>query len=359
MSNFFKQLFGIGSSEESKDRVTSFNEQQAEEEDVEFIDHGEITIPLEKITGSVGKYHEFDSQFRPKRHMSGKRFRDIKRCMREGKPLPPVSLYQIRNDYYVLDGNHRVGAAKELGWTDIQAKVVELLSAQNTMENMLYVERKLFYEKTGLKQEIDLTEVGKYKFLEKQIRKHQKYLSRQSGKDCDITKASRDWYNTIYTPMTKILDNGDLIKYFPERTISDLYTYVTYHHWEHSSKRKYGIGIDQLIPKSMTLFRKNMLEKNTPEYPEMKRRITAFVLINIDTSTEFEVINQLYKLDGVQEVHSVHGSIDILVKMVLKRDFLASDAETIAEFVDQHIRRIEGINRTQTMIPGFSKVKQI
>lgn len=43
--------------------------------------------------------------------------------------------------------------------------------------------------------------------------------------------------------------------------------------------------------------------------------------------------------------------------MVLKRDFLASDAETIAEFVDQQIRIIDGINRTQTIIPGISKVK--
>ena len=51
---------------------------------------------------------------------------------------------------------------------------------------------------------------------------------------------------------------------------------------------------------------------------------------------------QLYELDEVQEVHSVHGNIDILVKVVLKRDFLASDAETIAEFVDQNIRRLEG-----------------
>jgi hypothetical protein len=42
---------------------------------------------------------------------------------------------------------------------------------------------------------------------------------------------------------------------------------------------------------------------------------------------------------------------------VLKRDFLASDAETIAEFVDQKIRRLDGITRTQTVIPGVSRVK--
>jgi DNA-binding Lrp family transcriptional regulator len=86
--------------------------------------------------------------------------------------------------------------------------------------------------------------------------------------------------------------------------------------------------------------------------------ITAFVMINIDTKTEYKVIDELFSRDEIQEVHSVHGTIDILVKIVLKRDFLASDAEIISEFVDQNIRRIEGINRTQTIIPGISKVKE-
>jgi len=42
----------------------------------------------------------------------------------------------------------------------------------------------------------------------------------------------------------------------------------------------------------------------------------------------------------------------------LERDFLASDAEVIAEFVDQRVRKIEGIIRTQTIIPGLSRVKE-
>ncbi len=357
--NFLKNLFGSDTGGTDNDHVSSFNEKQAQEEDVEFVDHGIQTIQLEKITGSVGKYYDFDSRFRPKKHVSKKRFSDIKRTMREGGNLPPVNLYQIRNDYFVLDGNHRVAAAKELGWTDIQAKVVELLSGKNTMENLIYIERKKFFEKTGLKEKIDLTEVGKYKFLETQIKKHQLYLAAQSGRDCDVPKAAKDWYNTIFVPMTAIIKSGGLLKHFPGRSIADLYTYISYHHWTRSAGRQYGIGLSQVIPKSMEGFRKAMIEKTTPEYPEMKRTITAFVFINVGISTQDEIIDTLYDLEEIQEVHSVHGSIDILVKMVLKRDFLASDAETIAEFVDKNIRRIEGINRTQTIIPGISKVKSL
>ncbi len=357
MINFFKNLFS-SKEDDDKNHVSSFNEQQEKEEDVEFIDHGVKTIDLEKIIGSVGKYYDFDSHFRPKKHVSSKRFTDIKRAMREGKSLPPIQLYQIRNDYFVLDGNHRVAAAKELGQFDIQAKVIELLSAKNTMENLLYIEKKKFYEKTGLPEKIDLTEVGKYNYLEKQIKNHENHLTDISGKETDFKKAAKDWYNTIYTPLTTIINNGALPKYFPKRSVADLYTYIAYHHWDRTANRRYGIGIDRLIPRSMEAFRAAMLEKSTPDYPEMKRTITAFIMINVNTSTEMAVINKLFALDEVQEVHSVHGAIDILVKIVLKRDFLASDAEIIAEFVDQQIRRISGINRTQTIIPGISKVKE-
>ncbi len=357
MIRYLKCLFS--GPEEDKNHVQSFNEQQALEEDVEFIDHGVITVELDRITGSVGKYHDFDSQFRPKKHMSGKRFSEIKRAMREGGALPPVKLYQIRDDYFVLDGNHRVAAAKELGWTDIKAKVIELESGNTTLDNLLYLEKKKFFQRTGLSVQIDLTEVGKYNHLEKQIKKHQVYLAGQSGRDCDFPKAAKDWYNTIYQPLARLIETGELAQHFPGRTVADLYTYIAFYHWERSTRRRYGIGIDRLIPKTMEAFRKKMLEKDTPEYPEMKRSIIAFILIDTDTTTDIVVLEKLIALEEVAEAHSVHGNIDILVKATLKRDFLASDAEVIAEFVENHIRRIDGIIRTQTIIPGISRVKSV
>jgi hypothetical protein len=357
MKHFFKNLFATPR-DYVADHVSSFNEQQEKEEDVQFIEHGVQTIPLSKIIGSVGKYYDFDSHFRPKKHVSEKRFKDVKKAMRDGKNLPPVKLYQIRNDYYVMDGNHRVSVAKELGWDEIHAKVIELLSSKKTMENLLYIERKNFHEKTGLPNKVVLTEVGKYNLLEKQIKQHKSHLRNISGKDIAFTKAADDWYNTIYVPLTTIITNGNLLKYFPKRSVGDLYIYIAYHHWEISSNRRYGIGIDRLIPRSMEAFRTAMLEKDTPDYPEMKRTISAFIMIDTHAAEEVKIVGKLFELDEIQEVHSVHGTIDILAKIVLRRDFLASDAEIIGEFVEQKIRRINGITRTQTIIPGLSMVKE-
>jgi len=226
------------------------------------------------------------------------------------------------------------------------------------MENLLYIERKKFYEKTGLKGKIELSEIGKYNFLERQIENHKKHLTHISGEENDIKKAAEDWYNTIYKPLTTIIKNGNLIHYFPKRSVADLYTYIAYHHWERTSNRRYGIGIDRLIPRSMEAFRTAMIEKSTPDYPEMKRTIAAFIMIDVNVATQVKIIDKLFDLDEVQEVHSVHGKFDILVKIVLRRDFLASDAEIIAEYVDYRIRQINGITRTQTIIPGISKVKE-
>ncbi len=356
MIPFLKKIFST-KQDAAADHVSSFDERQVQQEDVEYINHGTRTVALKDIIGSVGKYHDFDSRFRPKKHVAGKRFTDIKKAMRNGERLPPVKLYQIRDEYYVLDGNHRVAAAKELGQDEILAEVMELLSGDKSVENLLYIERKKFYQTTGLPGKIRLTEVGKYNYLEKQIKRHRNYLENISGRDTDFQKAAKDWYNTIYVPLAAIIENGGLLKYFPGRTISDLYAYISYNQWERKSSHKYGIGVNRLIPENMETFRKQMLEKSTPEYPEMQRTTSCFVLINVDAASETTVMDKLFELDEVREVHTVHGNFDVLAKIVLKRDLLASDTEIIARFVDRYVRRISGIHSTQTIIPGISKVK--
>jgi ParB-like chromosome segregation protein Spo0J len=50
--------------------------------------------------------------------------------MQEGKSLPPLELYKVKapdqpSQYYVVDGNHRVAMAKQLGVDSLDAHVVE------------------------------------------------------------------------------------------------------------------------------------------------------------------------------------------------------------------------------------------
>ena len=339
------------------EEVKSFKVNQEDEEAFDTKDLGISSVPVERIVGSVGRYHDFDSKFRLKQHVPSEKLQNIRRAMLAGKALPPVKLYKIKDDYYVLDGNHRISAAKEFGYQDIDADIVEFIPSKNTLENILYREKAEFNDKTGLPYSIELTELEQYSHLIKQISKHQIFLEQTPGEGVPFENAALDWYETIYRPLTAIIEKAHLIESFPKRTIADLYTYITFHQWERSAVQKYGNGIDQLISEDMEDFRKKMSNKEEFEYPEMQREITVFILMNISGKKGNRIIEKLYALEEVREVHSVHGNVDILAKIVLTRDLISSDAEAIWNFVNNKVGQIAGIISTQTLIPGFSKIK--
>ena len=145
---------------------------------------------------------------------------------------------------------------------------------------------------------------------------------------------------------------------FPDRTVADLYTYMAYYQWERGRGRRYGLGIDELIPKSMEAFRTKMAGKKDSEYPDMRRGIVAFILMDVEARHEDRLLEKLVALPEVVEVHSVHGAVDMLVKIELTRDLLASDAEVIGQFTSGKIRKIPGVRSTQTLIPGISRIKK-
>ena len=339
--------------------IKSFKEQQIAEAAYDSRDRGTRSVALERITGSVGRYHDFDNQFRLRRRASSERLQWIRDAMRQGRNLGPVKLYQIKNGFYVLDGNHRIAAAKELGQDEILAHIVELVPTDNSQQGILFRERAEFADRTKLPVEINVTEVSQYAHLLDQISEHREFLQQGNEKDVAFEEAALDWHKTIYRPLCNIIKKGRLGESFPERTIADLYSYITLHQWQEGRmRRRYGIGIDKLIQKDMEAFRKNMADLQDCEYPEMKHGITVFILMNVQARKEIKLMEKIYELEAVREIHSVHGDVDLLVKVVLTRDLLSSDAEIISHFVHEKIRQLPGVNSTTTLIPGVSKIKE-
>lgn len=338
--------------------LKSFKKVQINEAAYETRDRGIRSVPLAKIVGSVGRYHDFDERFRIRAHVPVERLEKIKNRMRSGKMLPPVKLYQIKNEYFALDGNHRIAAANELGYDEIQAQVTEFIPSTGSLENLLYREKAKFDDITQLPYTIELTDFGQYELLLEQIFRHRKHIAGKSEGPITIPNAAKDWYTTVYRPLVAIIKKGGLIEHFPGRTLADLYTFISVHQWERNDEGlRYGIGISQLVPKTMEAFRTKMAKLKETEYPEMLRVITAFVLINVAAKKELRLVDKLFKLEEVKEVHSVHGNVDVIAKIVLKRDLVSSDAETIGDFVHNKIRQISGVLSSQTLIPGYSKQK--
>ncbi len=345
-------------SRQPKDRhLKSFREHQESEEAFDTRDLGLRDVEVDKIVGSVGRYNDFDNRFRPRTGMPSERFNRIKDAVRDGKPLPPVLLYQIKDEYYILDGNHRVAVAKQLGRKTVNARILEFLPSRKTLENVLYREKVEFMEKTDLRDAIDLTEVGQYSCLLEQIEEHRSSLSSVNNTEIPFESAAKDWHETIYLPFLAIIERSHLSDAFPQRTLADLYVYISLHQWKSGREREFGIGLDQIIPPNMEEFRAKMAEKKGFDFPEMKRLITAFVFISVKVGEEYRIMEKLFAVEEVRELYDVPGDFDLLAKIVMERDWLSSDSEVIGYFVYNRIRKIPGVEKTQTLIPIISRRK--
>ena len=82
------------------------------------------TVRVDRIVGSVGRWREFDGGFMPTKASEG-RWKRVDLAFRTGRDLPPVVLYKLGGDYYVVDGNHRVSVARFEGVEMIDADVTE------------------------------------------------------------------------------------------------------------------------------------------------------------------------------------------------------------------------------------------
>jgi hypothetical protein len=85
------------------------------------------TISLDSIVGTAepAKAQVFDQHFRP---LSANRQRWERLWMAggAGAPVPPISVFQVGDEYFISDGHHRVSVAKALGVVAIDAEVTEL-----------------------------------------------------------------------------------------------------------------------------------------------------------------------------------------------------------------------------------------
>jgi hypothetical protein len=85
---------------------------------------GRRTVEAGRVVGSVGRWRDFDAGFMPTRASAG-RWKRVDLAFRTGRDLPPVVLYKLGDDYYVVDGNHRVSVARFEGVEMIDAEVTE------------------------------------------------------------------------------------------------------------------------------------------------------------------------------------------------------------------------------------------
>lgn len=83
----------------------------------------------------------------------------------------------------------------------------------------------------------------------------------------------------------------------------------------------------------------------------------AFVLIKVDPGHEEEVMDNLFKLDEVKEVHVVPGEWDLLAVILAEKEVILPSDEKVYDLVMRKIGKIKHIRDTLTMVSHFAKTK--
>ncbi len=196
-------------------------------------------VALDAIVGSVGRYTDFTRSFLPLHDSDQTRWAGV-RAASESMGLPPVELYRIGDAYFVLDGNHRISVARELGAKSIQAYVLDIptrvpFSANDNPDDLIckarYVE---FLERTSLDHlrpgaNLLMTVPGQYRVLDEHIDVHRYFLGMDSQAAVSLEDAVASWYDTVYRPVVEVIRSQSLLQSLPDRTETDLYVWLAEH----------------------------------------------------------------------------------------------------------------------------------
>lgn len=184
------------------------------------------TIKVEQIIGSVNRWQDFDKRFRSQK-ADQKKLQSVLNALDDGLILPPIEVYKIKDHYYIIDGNHRVVAAKMNKQIDIDAEVYELIPPADSVEHLLWRERSKFEWKVGIS--LNFTELGSYKRLFTYLRLYTRQLNQKSKGSYTLKSAAQQWYSEVYPPALKKINEENLLDCFPTHTVDDLFLYVIHH----------------------------------------------------------------------------------------------------------------------------------
>ena len=155
-----------------------------------------------------------------------------------GTGLPPIEVYKVGEVYFVLDGNHRVSIAREEGFEFIEAHVIEVktdipLTADTQPDDLIikseYADFLAQTEFANLRPGVDLsvTVPGQYEKLLEHIQVHRYFMGIDFQRDIPYPEAVGHWYDTVYTSITEPVRERGLMRWFPGRTETDMYLWVS------------------------------------------------------------------------------------------------------------------------------------
>ena len=201
---------------------------------------GVEAVPVDRIIGSLNRYREFDRRFLPTQSHTQARWHRVNRAWYRDLHLPPVLLYKVGEVYFVVDGNHRVSVARAQGQSHIDAEVRECasrvpLTPEVQPEDIERLGSRLeFLERTRIDRlrpgaQIEPTILGGYDRLLEHIAVHRYFMGLEQKRAIPEPEAVLHWYETIYLPVTQVVESSGILEEFAGRTGADLYLWIMDH----------------------------------------------------------------------------------------------------------------------------------
>ncbi len=236
-----------------KDKLLSFHDVKEILKPKHETYRGMMTVPLDLIVGSEGRYRDFNKYFLPKANYLRSRWERVDAAHLKDISLPAIQLYEIGGVYFVRDGNHRVSVARSQGVTEIDAEVTRLsseiaiapgMTTEDLRKAVIAYEKDIFYDNTNFGwltgcATLDFSAPGRYDVVYNHILVHRYYLNERAEKEVIFADALVSWFDKVYRPIIDIIENERIHLRFPGRTASDLYVWIV-KHWDYL-KKKYGV----------------------------------------------------------------------------------------------------------------------
>ena len=205
------------------------------------------TIEVARIVGTVDRSDDFDRDFLPRNPQTRERWERLERAF-PTLGFPPISVYQVNDVFFVIDGNHRVALAKQKGAEFIDAEVTQIhtdieIDENIDFEKMFYLEQaRRFLQESGLERSrpmarIDFTRPQGFIELLDVVKAHGYDLMMERGEVLQPHEIAADWYDRVYLPAVESIRWERLLEIEPGSTEGDLFLWVLQRRREHDPQQ--------------------------------------------------------------------------------------------------------------------------
>ena len=243
-------------------------------------------IPVKAIVGSVSRYQDFTRTFLPLKEADEDRWVSVGAAAPVIGDLPPIECYKVGDNYFVLDGNHRVSIARQQNVAYIDAYVTEVRTrvplppGARPDDLIIAAEYAAFLDATRLDitRGVDLrvSVPGQYRHLENHIEAYRYRLESETARDLPFDEAAGRWYDEIYLPLVEAIREQGILRYFPGRTETDFFVWLARHRSELESALGRPISPEVAVARLLPRVRDS--ERAATPRPSRLRRLTQLVV---------------------------------------------------------------------------------